>query len=300
MKLSRLRRWSGETLVIGIPMVWLLVFFLMPFIIVAKISLAQSAVSIPPYTAMFEWADGRLAIIFDFSSYAWLGEDMLYVDAYINSIRIAFFSTLICLLIGYPMAYAIARAPAANQPLWLLLVLLPSWTSFLIRIYAWIGLLKNNGLINNFLIWTGIIDTPIQMLHTPFAVYLGIVYAYLPFMILPLYANLVKHDQSLLEAASDLGAKAFTIFSRITLPLSKNGIIAGSMLVFIPVVGEYVIPELLGGSSTVMIGKVLWQEFFNNRDWSVAAALAAIMVAILIIPIMLFHRYEQKALEEGS
>lgn len=300
MKFSTFRRLSGEKLVVGIPMLWLLVFFLLPFIIVAKISLAQSDIAIPPYTAMFEWVDSRLAVFVDFSSYLWLTEDTLYLDAYLNSIQIAFFSTLLCLLIGYPMAYAIAQAPKSKQPLWLLLVLLPSWTSFLIRIYAWIGLLKNNGLINNFLIWTGIINEPIPMLHTDFAVYVGIVYAYLPFMILPLYANLVKHDNSLLEAARDLGARSITIFTRITLPLSKNGMVAGSMLVFIPVVGEYVIPELLGGSGTVMIGKVLWQEFFNNRDWSVAAALAAIMVAILIIPIMLFHRYEQKALEENT
>lgn len=289
---------TGRNLVISVPFVWLFIFFLLPFIIVAKISLAQADMAIPPYTVMFEWLDGRLAVFIDFASYLWLTEDSMYVDAYVNSISMAFWSTLLCLLIGYPMAYAIANAPSNKQPLWLLLILLPSWTSFLIRVYAWIGLLKNNGIINNFLMWMGIIDDPIQMMNTNFAVYLGIVYSYLPFMILPLYSNLVKHDRSLLEAASDLGARKWIRFLRVTLPLSKNGIIAGSMLVFIPVVGEYVIPELLGGSGTVMIGKVLWEEFFNNRDWPVASALAAIMVLILIIPITWFHRYEQKSQED--
>lgn len=296
---QKISHWfSGRNLIIGIPFVWLFIFFLLPFIIVAKISLAQAEIAIPPYTVMFEWLDGQLSIIIDFASYIWLTEDSMYVDAYLNSIKMAFWSTLLCLLIGYPMAYAIANAPSHKQPLWLLLILLPSWTSFLIRVYAWIGLLKNNGIINNFLMWMGIIDSPIQMMNTNFAVYLGVVYSYLPFMILPLYANLVKHDNSLLEAAADLGARKWVRFLRITFPLSKNGMVAGSMLVFIPVVGEYVIPELLGGSDTVMIGKVLWQEFFNNRDWPVASALAAIMVMILIIPITWFHHYEQKSLKE--
>lgn len=195
------------------------------------------------------------------------------------------------------MAYAIARAPVRQQTVLLLLIMLPSWTSFLIRVYAWMGILSNTGLINNSLMWLGIISEPIQMLNTNFAVYVGIVYAYLPFMVLPLYANLVKLDNSLLEAAADLGSRNLNTFWKVTLPLSKGGVIAGSMLVFIPVVGEFVIPELLGGAETLMIGKVLWQEFFNNRDWPVASALAIIMLALLIIPITLFHHYQSKELE---
>lgn len=285
---------GGRRWVIAGPYFWLLIFFFMPFVMVAKISLSETFLGIPPYTAMFEWLDQTLNIRVTFSNYAWLLSDDLYIRAYWNSIKIAFNATIFCLLLGYPMAYAIAKAPARLQTTWLLLVLLPSWTSFLIRVYAWMGLLGNNGVFNNFMIWIGLIDSPIQMLNTNFAVYIGVVYSYLPFMVLPLYANLVKHDNALLEAASDLGARKVTSFFRITLPLSVNGIIAGSMLVFIPVVGEYVIPELLGGAETLMIGKVLWQEFFNNRDWPVASALAVLMILLLIIPIMLFHRYQNK------
>lgn len=285
---------GGRRWVIAGPYLWLLVFFCMPFVMVAKISVSETFLGIPPYTAMFEWLDQTLNIRMTFSNYAWLLSDDLYIRAYWNSIKIAFNATVFCLLLGYPMAYAIAKAPSHLQTTWLLLVLLPSWTSFLIRVYAWMGLLGNNGVFNNFMIWIGLIDSPIQMLNTNFAVYIGVVYSYLPFMVLPLYANLVKHDNALLEAASDLGARKVTSFFRITLPLSVNGIIAGSMLVFIPVVGEYVIPELLGGAETLMIGKVLWQEFFNNRDWPVASALAVLMILLLIIPIMLFHRYQNK------
>ena len=285
---------GGHRWIIGGPYLWLLVFFLLPFIFVLKISFSEADLAIPPYTTMFQWAEETLSIKVSFSNYFWLASDDLYIIAYWNSIKMAFFSTVFCLLLGYPMAYAIARAPARTQTTWLLLVLLPSWTSFLIRVYAWMGLLKSNGLINNFLLWTGIIHEPLQMLNTNFAVYIGIVYSYLPFMVLPLYANLVKHDLTLLEAASDLGARVWTSFWRITLPLSKNGVIAGSMLVFIPVVGEFVIPELLGGADSLMIGRVLWQEFFNNRDWPVASALAVIMILILLAPIALFHRYQNK------
>lgn len=285
---------GGRRWVIAGPYFWLLLFFFMPFVMVAKISLSETFLGIPPYTAMFEWLDQTLNIRVTFSNYAWLLSDDLYIRAYWNSIKIAFNATVFCLLLGYPMAYAIAKAPAHLQTTWLLLVLLPSWTSFLIRVYAWMGLLGNNGVFNNFMIWIGLIDSPIQMLNTNFAVYIGVVYSYLPFMVLPLYANLVKHDNALLEAASDLGARKVISFFRITLPLSVNGIVAGSMLVFIPVVGEYVIPELLGGAETLMIGKVLWQEFFNNRDWPVASALAVLMILLLIIPIMLFHRYQNK------
>ncbi len=286
-------RWG----VISSPYLWMLLFFLLPFIIVARISVADAQFSIPPFSALFQWAADRLTIEISFANYQWLMSDDTYFRAYWQSIRIAFYSTLMCMLIGFPVAYTIAKAPAHTQPTLLLLILLPSWTSFLIRVYAWMGLLSNRGLINQALVGLGITDGPIQMLNTNFAVYVGIVYAYLPFMILPLYANLVKHDGTLLEAASDLGARKITSFFRITLPLSKNGLIAGSMLVFIPVVGEYVIPELLGGRQTLMIGKVLWQEFFNNRDWPMAGALALVMIMILLIPIMIFMRVQQKELE---
>ena len=276
------------------PYLWLIVFFLLPFVFVTKISLSDAALAIPPYTPIFSWSDWHLSININLGNYHWLLEDPIYIQAYWNSIKMAFFSTLFCLLIGYPMAYAIANAPSHSQPLWLLLILLPSWTSFLIRVYAWMGLLKSNGLINNSLLWLRIIDEPLAMLNTNFAVYIGVVYSYLPFLVLPLYSNLVKHDRGLLEAASDLGASPIVCFFRITLPLSFNGVVAGSMLVFIPVVGEYVIPELLGGTQTLMIGKVLWEEFFSNRDWPVASALAVIMIVILIIPIAIFNHIQSK------
>ena len=231
------------------------------------------------------------------ANYLFLLRDSLYFNAYLSSLKIAVIATFFCLLVGYPIAYAISRLPTASRNTALMLVVLPSWTSFLIRIYAWIGILKNNGLLNNFLIWLGVIDEPLQILHTPIAVYIGIVYAYLPFMILPLYTNLVKHDNRLLEAAYDLGCRPWQAFLKVTLPLSKAGIIAGSMLVMIPVVGEFVIPELMGGADTLMIGRVLWQEFFNNRDWPVASAVAIVMLILLIVPIMIFHHYQSKELE---
>ncbi len=287
----------GRRLVISIPYFWLLLFFLVPFAIVLKISFASAQIAIPPYSDIVDYADETLTFVLNIGNYLLLLDDELYVAAYLDSIVIAFNSTVLCLLIGYPMAYAMARAPQHMQATLLLLILLPSWTSFLIRIYAWIGLLKNNGLINNALMSLGLINDPLPMLNTNFAVYIGIVYAYLPFMILPLYANLIKHDPSLLEAATDLGAKPWKAFLKVTLPLSKAGIIAGSMLVFIPAVGEFVIPELLGGPDTLMIGRVLWQEFFNNRDWPVAAALAMVMLALLLIPIALFNHYQSRELE---
>ncbi|MDH1559018.1 ABC transporter permease subunit [Pseudomonas chengduensis] len=288
---------TGRHAVIGIPFLWLFLFFLLPFIIVLKISFAEADVAIPPYTEIYQWADNKLTLLLNFGNYIFLSEDALYLSAYLGSLQIAFFSTLLCLVIGYPMAYAIARAPKENQTVLLLLIMMPTWTAILIRVYAWMGILGNNGLLNSLLMGIGLIDTPLQILNTNTAVYIGVVYSYLPFMILPLYANLVKHDLSLLEAASDLGSSNFNNFWKITVPLSKNGIIAGSMLVFIPVVGEFVIPELLGGPETLMIGKVLWQEFFNNRDWPVASALAVVMLAILIVPIILFNRNQAKELE---
>lgn len=288
---------NARSSVVAIPYIWLLLLFLVPFLIVFKISFSESENAIPPYTALFQYVDEVLTVNLNLGNFLLLLDDDLYLVAYLNSIKIAVISTLVCLLISYPMAYAIARSEPKARNVLLMLVILPSWTSFLIRVYAWIGILKNNGLINNLLMGMGIIDEPIHMLHTDFAVYLGIVYAYLPFMILPIYSNLIKLDGSLLEASSDLGAKPWKTFVNVTLPLSKAGIIAGSMLVFIPVVGEFVIPELLGGPSTLMIGKVLWQEFFNNRDWPVAAAVAMVMLAILLVPIVWFNRYQQKEME---
>lgn len=281
---------KGRLALIGVPYVWLLLFFLLPFGIIFKISFADIDLAIPPYTALTEWADDQLTVVINLANYLQLTEDSMYIAAYLGSLKVAFFSTLGCLALGYPMAYALAQAKPSNRTALLLLIMMPTWTALLIRIYAWMGILSNNGILNNFLIGTGLISEPLQMLNTNFAVYLGVIYSYLPFMILPLYANLVKQDTSLLEAAADLGAKGFTAFWQITVPLSKNGIIAGCMLVFIPVVGEFVIPELLGGPETLMIGKVLWQEFFNNRDWPAAAALAVIMLLLLIVPIILFNR----------
>ena len=299
MKLSKLKRYlpKGRHAVIGVPFVWLFLFFLLPFFIVLKISFAEADVAIPPYTDVFSWADNQLTILLNFGNYVFLSEDALYLAAYLGSLKIAFVSTLLCLLIGYPMAYAIARAPKEMQTVYLLLIMMPTWTAILIRVYAWMGILSNNGLLNSLLMGLGLISEPLQILNTNLAVYIGIVYSYLPFMVLPLYANLVKHDQSLLEAAADLGSRNFNSFWRITVPLSKNGIIAGCMVVFIPVVGEFVIPELLGGPETLRSGKVLWQEFFNNRDWPVASALAVVMLAILLVPIILFNRNQAKEME---
>ncbi|MGI9274881.1 MAG: ABC transporter permease subunit [Endozoicomonas sp.] len=293
-RLSAFKAAWGRRLLIGAPYLWLLLFFLVPFAIVVKISFSMADIAIPPYTAIVEYADEMLSFHLNLGNYLFLADDELYLLSYLTSIRLALFSTIFCLLLGYPMAYAMSRAPARTQTLLMFLVLLPSWTSFLIRIYAWMGILRNNGLLNNFLLWLGVIDQPLQILNTNIAVYIGIVYAYLPFMILPIYANLSKLDRSYLEAAEDLGAKPWKTFFQITLPLSRAGIIAGSMLVFIPAVGEYVIPELLGGPDSLMIGKVLWQEFFNNRDWPLASALAMIMLLILCLPIAYFNHVQNK------
>ncbi len=288
---------KGRHLVIGVPFLWLFMFFLLPFIIVMKISFAEADVAIPPYTDVYTWVENKFTLVLNLGNYIFLSEDALYLAAYLGSLKMATVSTLLCLVIGFPMAYAIARADKDKQMVLLLLIMMPTWTAILIRVYAWMGVLSNNGLLNAFLMWLGLIDEPLQILNTNLAVYIGIVYSYLPFMILPLFANLVKHDQSLLEAAADLGSSTYNSFWKITVPLAKNGIIAGCMLVFIPVVGEFVIPELLGGPETLMIGKVLWQEFFNNRDWPVASALAVVMLAILIIPIILFNRNQAKEME---
>lgn len=290
----------GRHLVIAIPYVWMLLFFLIPFAIILKISFAEVQIAIPPYTDLVSYAEEKLNVVFNLSNYLYLLDDEMYLDSYLQSIQVATISTLLCLLIGYPMAWAIVHSSPAMRIALLMLVVLPSWTSFLIRVYAWIGILKNNGLINNFLMWLGVIDEPLTLLHTNAAVYIGIVYAYLPFMILPIYTALMRMDYSLVEAASDLGARPYRTFLSITLPLTKSGIIAGSMLVFIPAVGEFVIPELLGGPDSLLIGRVLWQEFFNNRDWPVASAVAVVMLIILMIPIIWFYRYQRREMQESG
>ena len=287
----------GRHFVIGVPFFWLFLFFMLPFFIVLKISFAEADVAIPPYTEIWSWVDNQISLVLNLGNYLLLTEDDLYVSAYLGSLKMAAISTLLCLLIGYPMAYAIARADKEMQTVFVLLIMMPTWTAILIRVYAWMGILSTNGLLNGFLMQLGLISEPLQILNTNVAVYIGIVYSYLPFMVLPLFANLVKHDLTLLEAAADLGCRNISAFWKITVPLSKNGIVAGSMLVFIPAVGEFVIPELLGGPETLMIGKVLWQEFFNNRDWPVASALAVIMLAILMVPIIWFNRNQAKELE---
>ena len=294
-------RHLGRGFVISLPYAWLLAFFLVPFIIVLKIALAEADIAQPPYTPLWEWVEGQyLNIKINLGNFAFLIQDSLYLNAYLNSVKVALISTVICLIIGYPMAYGIARARPAKRTILLMLVILPFWTSFLIRVYAWIGILKNNGLINNLLMWLGVIDSPIVMLQTDFAVYLGIVYSYLPFMILPLYANLEKLDETLLEAAYDLGCRPATAFIRVTLPLSMPGIIAGSMLVFIPAVGEFVIPALLGAPDTLMIGRILWDEFFGNRDWPVASAVAIALLLLLVIPIVFFQHTQARSGEAES
>ena len=293
---SSLRQRFGRFLVGLPPYGWLVLFFLLPFLIVLKISLSELQAAIPPYKAIFGWAeDGILQLRLNFGNYGYLFSDDLYVLAYLNSLKVAAISTALTLLIGYPMAYTIARSPARIRNGLLMLVVLPFWTSLLIRVYSWMGILKNEGLLNNFLMWLGIIDSPIQIMETNTAVYIGIVYSYLPYMILPLYATLEKMDLTLLEAAADLGCPPFKAFLKITLPLSMPGIIAGTLLVFIPAVGEFVIPDLLGGPDTLMIGKVIWAEFFDNRDWPVASAVAVAILILLVVPIMLYQRNEARA-----
>lgn len=275
---------------IALPFLWLAVFFLLPFALVLAIALGTNAPDVAP----------PVELGFSFKNFALLFSDDLYVAAWLSSLRIAATSTLIALLLGYPMAYAIARARPEWRPLLLMLVVLPFWTSFLIRIYAWMGLLAKNGLIDQFLRWSGIADNPGSILGTEWAVHLGIVYAYLPFMVLPLYATLEKLDTSLLEAAADLGARPLTAFLTITLPLSLPGIVAGCLLVFIPSIGEFVIPDLLGGTDTLMIGKVLWDEFFTNADWPLASAVAICLLVLLVGPIALFQRQQARSLERRT
>lgn len=289
---------------IAVPYLWLTALFLVPFLIVVKISLSDMALAIPPYVPLLELAEGWQGIArwwagLDFENYVFLTEDDLYWRAYLSSLKIAVISTAMTLIVGYPVAYGMSRAPDEWRPTLLMLIILPFWTSFLIRVYSFKAILAQEGFLNQVLLFIGIIDEPLAVLNTPTAVYIGIVYTYLPFMILPLYASLEKLDDTLLEAAEDLGCSRLSAFWLVTLPLSKPGIIAGSFLVFIPVMGEFVIPALLGGSNTLMIGKVLWEEFFSNRDWPVASSVAVILLMILIVPIVLFQRNEEKNREAG-
>ncbi len=289
---------NWRSVIIAIPFFWLLFFFLAPFFIVAKISLAELAIASPPFTKMVEWTDsGIMTIRIVFDNFTYIFEDSLYFDTYVNSLKISVTSTIICLLFGYPVAYAIVRSGPVAKPILLFLIILPFWTSFLLRVYAWMGLLADQGTINNLLIALGIIDEPIRMLYTEFAVFVGVVYTYMPFMILPLYANMEKLDGSLNEAAADLGSRPTNTFFKVTLPLTIPGIVAGCLLVFIPATGEYVIPDLLGGGNVNMIGRVLFNEFSRNSDWPVAAAVAIVLLFLLVLPIMVFQYYQGKASE---
>ena len=285
-------------LILIVPYSWLLLFFLLPFLFVFKISFAEAELAIPPYSDLLTIIDETLNFSVNFGNYLFLIEDSLYLDSYLLSLKIAFISTLLCFLIGFPTAWAIVHSKPATRNILLMLIILPSWTSFLVRVYALIGILKNNGILNNFLMGLGVIDQPLLILHTDVAVYIGIVYTYLPFMVLPIYTALMKVDYSLIEAALDLGARPFKILIQILFPLTKAGIIAGSMLVFIPAIGEFVIPELLGGPDSILIGRVLWQEFFNNRDWPIASAVAITMLLVLMIPIIWFHGHQKRELEK--
>jgi len=285
----------GRVLLIGVPFLWLGFFFLLPLLIVVKISVAESIVGIPPYTPLVTRDVSGLNFHAAVANFVLLAGDQLYLRAYLGSLVNAALATALCLLLGYPMAYAIAHAHGARRQLLLFLVKMPFWTSFLIRVYAWIAILEPNGLLNDFLIGLGLISAPLPLLNNQFSVELGLVYSYLPFMILPIYGSLAALDESLVEAAADLGARPFQVFRAVILPLTLPGIAAGSLLVLVPAVGEFVIPDLLGGPDTLMIGKVLWDEFFNNRDWPVAAAIAVVLVAALALPILLAQKfYEQR------
>jgi putrescine transport system permease protein len=305
--LQRLHKlFTGRGLVIALPYLFLLVFFLAPFLIVGKISVSEmEAVSFQP---LVTYVDGVLQLKVKLSNYLFLAEDSLYVRTYLSSIQYAAATTALCLFIGYPFAYFMARAKPTAQPVLLMLVMLPFWTSFLLRVYAWKGLLSDGGVVAQIIVGTGLdqllyalglIPSPGKLMNTPFSLVLGMTYTYLPFMVLPLYANLTKMDLRLLEAAADLGATPWTAFWKVTVPLSKAGIIAGAMLVFIPCVGEYVIPELLGGPETLMIGRVLWDEFFSNNDWPMASTVAVVMILLIIVPLAVFNKYQAESQEGG-
>ncbi|TMJ05901.1 MAG: ABC transporter permease subunit [Alphaproteobacteria bacterium] len=303
MKDATHRDWTTRA-AIFVPYAWLIAFLLLPFLIVLKISLSQTAIAQPPYVPVFDPAAGWEGMkdffaALSLDSYLGLFADQLYAWSYWKSIQVAAISTAILLLIAYPVAYALARAPRRWQGMLVLLVVLPFWTSFLIRVYAWINILQHDGLLNQVLLALRIVDAPVSWLATDHAVYLGIVYSYFPFMVLPLYAALEKLDPALLEAAADLGCPPSRTFFAVTVPLSLPGIVAGCLLCFIPIVGEFVIPDLLGSSSTSMIGQVLWLEFFGNRDWPVASALAVVLLLILVPPILIYRQRETRQLERG-
>jgi len=296
---AKFRERLWKKFIVFIPYLWLLLFFLTPFLIVLKISFADPLVAQPPFTPLFQKSvETGLSIYTTFDNYLYLFQDSLYLVTYINSVKLAFISTCFCLMIGYPIAYGIARSPQPTRNILLLMVVVPFWISFLLRVYAWMGILKTKGLLNGFLLWTGIIDQPLELLYTDTAVYIGMIYSYLPFMILPLYANLEKLDIRLLEAAADLGARPWKVFKDITFPLSIPGVIAGCLLVFIPAIGEYVIPALLGGADTLMIGRLLFDEFFLNRDWPVASAVAIVLLMLLVLPIVYFQKRQNQELLE--
>ncbi len=297
----RLAHWfarHGKWLIILPPLTYLFVFFLVPFVFALKISFADLALRVPPFTDILTMSpDHHIHLSLNLGNFRYLFTDDVYGLSYLYSLRTAFFSTLVCLVIGYPMAYAIARASKSAQNVLLLIIILPFWTSFLLRVYALEGIISDNGLLNTVLLWFGVIHRPLQIMQTTVAVYLGIIYTYLPFMILPLFATLEKLDLSLLEAAADLGSPPWRSFLDVTLPLSIPGVIAGSMLVFIPAIGEFVIPSLLGGPDNLMIGRVLWDEFFGNRDWPVAAAVSIVFLVFLVGPIALYQHYSVKQME---
>jgi putrescine transport system permease protein len=292
----------GRALVPGLPFLWLALFFLVPFLIVLKISLSDPATAQPPYRPLLDIGGGleswrAFLSSLDLENFYALLSDDLYLDAALSSLRIALVSTAVLLLVGYPIAYAMAAAPARWRPLLVALVILPFWTSFLIRVYAWIGILRSEGLLNQALLALGLVSEPLAILNTDTAVYIGMVYAYLPFMVLPLYATLERFDRTLIEAAEDLGSPPWKAFWTITVPLSWPGVAAGSLLCFIPIVGEFVVPDLLGGSETLMIGRTLWSEFFSNRDWPLASAVAVVLLVILVVPIVIYRDVEARRTE---
>lgn len=293
--------WDGDQLwrrvAVAIPYLWLLVFFLAPFAIILKISLADPIIAQPPFTQAFD-AEGDFAGSAD--NFRFLLTDKLYAVTYLRSVVMAAAATILCLALGFPMAYGIARSEATTRSLLLLLIVLPFWISFLLRVYAWMGLMNNYGVINNLLMWLGIIEQPLQLMYTDFAIFVGLAYSYLPFMILPLYATLERMDLDLIEAAQDLGASRTRAFWDITWPLARPGVIAGCLLVFIPAMGEYVIPYLLGGSESLLIGRVLFDEFFVNRDWPLASAVAIVLLLLLVVPIVLLQRNQARSEEPAT
>jgi putrescine transport system permease protein len=289
-------RWAdNRRLLIGGVILWYLVFFLMPFLLVVKISLSQMADAIPPYAPMFSWDGVQVVATATFANFVQLFGDPIFVLSYLGSLKVAAITTILCALVGYPLAYAVAAAQPAVRPSLLILITIPFWTSFLVRIYAWIGILKDNGLLNNLLIWSGLIDHPLRILNTSISIYIGMLYCYLPFFLLPLYAVLERMDGTLMEAASDLGSRPFKTFWTVTLPLSMPGVIAGALLVFVPATGEYLIPKLLGGSVNLMIAPVLWDSFFVARDWPIASAATVTLVLILLLPLALVERVRARA-----